>query len=124
MGGYAEVCLEALASEEESGVGVLDGQGIAVDAVFGFEFALEVSSPDFVRFGDGSSRFARVSSDSRSSWSFHTSVAFEDAVDGGDCRYEFRWPFLAEQVLDFGSSPIPSFLESEDVVDDFGRSSM
>ena len=100
------------------------GQGIAVDAVFGFEFTLEVSSPDFVGFSDGRCWFSGVSAYTGSSWRFHTAVAFEDTVDGRDCWYGIGRPFLEEQILDFRSSPVPSFLEPQDVTDDFGRSSM
>lgn len=100
------------------------GQGIAVDPVFGFEFTLEVSSPDSVGFSDGCCWFSGVSAYTGSSRCFDPAVSFEYTVDGRDCWYGFWRPFLEEEILDLRSSPVPSFLEFEDVTDDFWRSSM
>ena len=75
--------MKGLATEEIAAEAVGDGEGEAIDAVRGFELALEISTPDVVRREDGGGGFAGMTDAAAKSADGNHIVAFEDFLDRG-----------------------------------------
>jgi hypothetical protein len=77
--------MEGLAANKVAAEVVGDGEGEAIDAVDGFELALEIRAPKIVgsRGGGGGGGFTGMSDATMVSAEGHRVIAFEDILDGG-----------------------------------------
>lgn len=78
--------MQALAGEQGSRIAIGDGQRVAIAAITGFEFALEVGGPQVVGCRGESGGFAGMADAAALALLRHQAVTLEEVADRGAMR--------------------------------------